>query len=175
LDIQENWDKALRKTEIVRTRLKPLGAFSDTEIPYTFLSESLLNKGDTVVRSGSVIVTKPSLILPDHLPQLFGFDFEKMGFNDNSVVNFFLLRGIHYPTLKYTNESYSLDIFEGNLGHAKKKYANELQRKEDIHTGLVIGPDDTWAFSVLIFVATVIERTAGSDITKMIDQIRKKR
>src|SRR3989338_4549787 len=101
MDLQANWEKALKKTEIVRPRVKPLHTFEDTELPYIFISKSLVNQGDTVVRKGKVMANRPTLILPHQIPQLFGFDFEKeMGISEDTVVNFFLLRGIHFPSLK---------------------------------------------------------------------------
>ena len=175
MDIEESWKKAVQHTEIVRSRVQPLRTFEDTELPYVCLSESLVNRGDTVVRRGKVLVTKPSLILPEHLPQLFGFDFEKhMGVSETSVLNFFLLRGIQYPSLKYSNEIYALDLEEGGLSEIKKKWREELTRREDIHTGLVSGPDDLWPFSILLLAAALMERSAGDDFRRMLERFRKK-
>ena len=173
MDIDQYWEKALKETEIVRTRLKPLGTFEDTELPYIFLSKSIVDSSDTAVRKGKVIVSKPSIIPPHQIPQLFGFDFEKLGLSDNSVINFFLLRGIRYPSMKYNNEHYSVDVLEKTLGEASKTFASNLQRQEDIHTGLVIGPDDVWPFSVLIFIASVVHRTADADLRKLFEKFRK--
>ena len=173
MDIDSFWEKALKETEIVRTRLKPLGTFEDTELPYIFLSKSIAGVNDTAVRKGKIIVSKPSIVLPHQIPQLFGFDFEKLGLSENSVVNFFLLRGLRYPSLKYNNESYSVDIFEKSLSEARKSFATDLERKEDVHTGLVVGPDDVWPFSVMIFIASVVHRAADADLKKLMDKFRK--
>src|SRR5512141_1841224 len=114
MDFQEAWDRALKETDIVRSRVSSLHTFDDTRVPYIFLSPSEINDGDTVVRRGQIVVQKPALILPPNIPQLEGFEFEKeSGVNENAVLNFLLVRGISLPSLKYNNKTYSLDIYEG--------------------------------------------------------------
>lgn len=173
MDIQESWEKALGNTDIVRSRIKPLMTFEDTELPYIFLSKSLVNNGDTVVRKGKVLVQKPAIVLPHQLPQLFGFDFSELGVTDDSIINFFLLRGIRFPSLKYANEPYALDLIESSLAETKNKFARALQQREDVQTGLILGLDDTWAFSLLIFVASMIERGAENDLRKIFERFKK--
>ena len=175
MDIQEKWEKALEKTEIVRPRIQELLTFSHTDTPYIFLSESAINIGDTVVRKGSILVEKPSLILPLGLPQFDGFDFEKEpSINEDMVTNFLLVRGIRFPSLKYNNKTYSLDLFEDQLEKAIEHYREKLQREEDVCTGLIIGPEDCWQFSVLIFVCTQVVRAADGDIRKLLDEFKRK-
>ena len=71
----ENWEKALKKTEIIRPRIQSMMTFSETSMPYILLSESSINMGDTVVRKGEVVVERPTLILPPNIPQFEGFEF----------------------------------------------------------------------------------------------------
>lgn len=175
MEIQEAWERALRNTEIIRSRVQTLMTFSDTRVPYVLLSESTINAGDTVVRKGEVLVERPSLILPPNLPQFEGFEFDK----DNrpskeEVLNFLLVRGINLPSLKYNNKTYSLDIFEGKLNDAIRHYIEQLQQKEDVHTGLITGPEDCWQFSALIFICTQVARSAEEDIRKLLDGYKKR-
>lgn len=175
MDIQEKWEKALEKTEIIRPRVQELLTFSPTDLPYIFLSESTVNIGDTVVRKGSILVEKPSLILPLGLPQFEGFNFEKEpDIDDDRVANFLLVRGVKFPSLKYNNKTYSLDIFEDRLKKAIEHYSDKLQREENVNTGLIIGPEDCWQFSVLIFVCTQVVRSTNGDIRKLLDEFKKK-
>ena len=175
MDIREKWHKALEKTEIIRPRIQDLYTFSHTDIPYIFLSESSINTGDTVARKGSVTVEKPSLILPLGLPHFEGFDFEKeTEANDDMVANFLLVRGVKFPSLKYNNKTYSLDVFEGRLSKAIERFRDRLQREEDVLTGLVTGPQDCWQFSVLIFVCTQVIKSADGDIKKLMEDFKRK-
>jgi len=85
------------------------------------------------------------------------------------------MRGISFPTLKYRNETYTVDIFEGNIEKAIAYFSDQLERKEDVHSGLIAGPEDTWQFSVLIYVAAMAIRSASSDIEQIIEELRKRK
>ena len=171
MNIEEIWEKALKHTEIIRPRVKPLDTFKTTHLPYIFLAESSVNLGDCVVRKGEVLVEKPSIMLPPDSPQLEGFDFKDvLKFQQDMIINFLLVRGIGFPSLKYNNKTYSLDIFEGRLSQAIEKYTRELQKEENVTSGLIIGPEDCWQFSVLIFVCMQILRSADHDIKSFINR-----
>ena len=56
MDVHSAWEKALQETNIVRSRVIGLQTFSETHVPYILLSPSTINEGDTVVRTGEVLV-----------------------------------------------------------------------------------------------------------------------
>lgn len=171
MNIEETWEKALKHTEIIRPRVKPLDTYKTTYLPYIFLAESSVNVGDCVVRKGEVRVEKPSILLPPGSPQLDGFDFEDVSSHRQEMItNFFLVRGIEFPSLKYNNKTYSLDIFEDRLSRAIEQYTHELQKEENVISGLIIGPEDCWQFSVLIFVCMQIVRSADNDIKSLMNR-----
>lgn len=170
MDIQEIWQRAIKKTEIHRTRVRLLETFTYTEIPYMFLAESAVNIGDTVVRQGKVLIEKPAIILPGNPPQFSGFEFEDLSdIDSNKIIDFLLVRGVRFPSLKYNNQTSLVDIFEDSLKKAIAHYKNQLQRAENINTGLIIGPEDCWQLSVLIYVGTMISRSAEEDIRRLFD------
>lgn len=176
MDIYSNWDKALRNTDIIRSRVQALMTFADTKVPYLFLAESTVNMGDTVVRKGEILVQKPSIILPPNIPQFQGFDFkDETPFEEAAITNFLLVRGIALPSLKYSNLTHSLDMYEGKLNAAITHYLEQLQAKEDVHTGLLTGPEDCWQFSVLIFICSQVAKNADTDIKKLLDEYKKKK
>ena len=174
MDLNQNWDLALKNTQIIRSRIQSLLTFSDTRVSYIMLSESTFNNNDTVVRKGEVLVQRPALILPPHFPQLEGFEFQQGLANEDSIVNFLLVRGVSLPSLKYNHVTHSLDLHESRLSKAIDHYEEILQKKEDVSTGLIAGPSECWQFSVLIFICTQIAKNANQDIKKIIDQHRKK-
>jgi len=171
MDIHESWEKALKHTEVIRPRVQPLQTFEATRIPYVFLAESLVNPGSTMVRKGDVMVDKPSIILPPHLPQFEGFEFEKQfsGVADY-LTTFLMVRGIRFPSLKYENKINSLDVREEKLARAVDFFLRGLQRQENVATGLVIGPEDCWQFSILIFVCGQIVRSADGDVRRIFER-----
>ncbi|HBH96287.1 MAG TPA: hypothetical protein DDX89_00640 [Candidatus Omnitrophica bacterium] len=173
MDLEALWDKALKETEILRARLPDLATFEATTLPYIFLAESSVNAGDTVVRKGHVLVERPSLILPS--AQFQGFEFEhEHHFNDETVLNFLLVRGVRFPSLRYRHEFSSLDLRESSLKDAITHYVDSLARGEDIHTGLVVGPEEVWQFSILILVAGLLVRSAEGDLKRLFEEWRKR-
>jgi len=174
MDIDKSWNKALKETEIIRTRIQGLLTNSDTAVSYILLSESSVNIGDTVIRRGEIMVTKPSIIIPPNNPLFLGFEFDSDStFKENSFVNFLLVRGITVPSLQYNNKTSSLDIYEGSLSQAIKYYNNVLQKGENINTGLIVGPEECWQFSLIIFICSQIARNADADIKKLLDDYKK--
>ncbi|MBI4353560.1 MAG: hypothetical protein HY593_06530 [Candidatus Omnitrophica bacterium] len=175
MSVQEGWEKALKHTEIVRPRVQPLHSFEATRMPYMFLAESSVNSGDTVVRKGEVVVERPAIFLPFPAPHFEGFHFqEEMKFNEDFLINFLLVRGITFPSLKYDNQTDSIDVFEGRLSQAIQHCLNRLQREEDIRTGLIMGTEDTWQFSVLIFICSQVARNADQDVKSFLEELRKR-
>ena len=175
MDMHGAWEKALKNTEIIRSRVQALLTFADTRVPYILLSESTLNIGDTVVRKGEVLVEKPSIVLPPNLPQFLGFDFEKeTEFSKEAITNFLLVRGVTLPSLKYNNRTSSLNIHEGSLNGAIEYFSNQLQKEEDVHAGLIAGPEDCWQFSLLIFICSQVAKNAETDIKKLLDEYKKR-
>lgn len=172
MDIEQLWEKAQKKTEVIRGRVKSLMTFARTEVPYIFLGESVLNEGHTLVRKGKIIVEKPMIVLPENMPQFEGFDFEKeLDMDLDTVQMFLLMRGMRFPSLKYNNTVETLDLEELSLSKSAEKYKKLLERKENVSTALILGPEDCWQFSVLLYVASLIGRCARTDIVNLMDRM----
>lgn len=175
MDFEKLWETALGQTEIIRTRIQMLGNTSDTMVPYILLSESKINVGDTIVRQGEIKVSKPSLFVPPNNPQFNGFDFDEQGsFGESAMINYLLVRGISLPSLNYDNRMNKMDMYEGRLSQAIKHYKEDLSQKENVQTGLLVGPEDCWQFSLLIFICSQIARDAKVDIQKLLTEYKKK-
>jgi len=176
MDIQSQWEKAVKGTQLLRPRIKGLSAVAETRLPYIFMAESAVNRGDTVLRRGAVTVDRPALLLPPNSPQFEGFDFEKdLAFGSETLTNFLLVRGVAFPSFKYQNETYELDLYEGKLSDCEKKTLNQLARVEDVETGCFVGPEDCWQLSVLIYVCMQVARSAGNDIKHILEEYNKRR
>jgi hypothetical protein len=174
MDIEKKWQDALRNTEIMRSRLTRLFTFETTELPYVFLAESAVNHGDTVVRKGNIAVDKPLIVLPRDFPIFEGFEFkENLGLDEDIIKSFFLVRGVRFPSLKYQNLTFSLDIHEGSLKEAIKLYEESLKSKEDITSALIIGNEETWQFSILIYVAFMFSKSADEDIRRLFEKFKR--
>jgi len=176
MDLEEKWGRALKETKILRLRLRSLLSLEATELSYISLAESSINMGDSVVRRGKVVAHRPLIILPHYYyPQFEGFEFEEnLKVNPETVRKFLLMRGISFPSLKYKNETHTVDIYEGHLEKAIAYYSDRLERREDTHLGLIAGPEDCWQLSVLIYVATLAMRSAPHDLQKLFEEFRRR-
>ena len=175
MSIEGLWEESLKNTEIVRLPIKRLLTFGDTRFSYIFLASSLVNKGDTVVRKGKLEIDKPRLILPKGGPAFEGFDSENaQGIHDEQLRSFFYVRGLSLPSLMYKNESYETDVFEGSLAKAEKAYLDYIRSEESISTGLVVGKDTSWQFSVLLMGCHLIDTHIDNDLREILNRIRKK-
>lgn len=175
MDLQALWAKALKETEIIRPRVQSLSSTADTELPYLFLAPSEIHPGDTVVRQGAVVVTKPALILPQMFAHLEGFDFEKdLQFSPDTVINFLLVRGVQLPNLKLANSTARVDVFEGRMEKARSFYGEKLARAEDTVTTLLAGAPDAWQFSILIFIALQAGRSADRDMRAILEEWKRR-
>ncbi len=168
MDIEAIWEKALKETEIHRQRLEYLSTFQPTQVFYILLSKSEISPDDTVVRKGVVEVMQPVIIVPPDYPILEGFNFkEDIGLEMDSVRAFLYMRGVRLPSLKYYNKTFTLDVWEVPLSDALSRVKNDLARREDTKTGLIVGPNDAWQFSLLIYVASLIDRSFEHDLKKI--------
>jgi len=172
VDIEEQWERALASTEILRFRVLYLGTFETTEIPYIFLAESEVNPGNTVVRRGKVFVHKPAIILPGNVPHFEGFEFEDNPEKEEMLGTFFLVRGISFPSLKYKHETSRIDVYEDSIEKAKGYFKEELERVEDTRTGLICGPADCWQFSIIIYVGMLVIKSLPSDLKRLEEKFR---
>lgn len=175
MNLEEKWEKTLQQTEIIRLKVSYLSTFETTAISYIFLAESAINPGDTVVRRGKILVHRPAIILPEDMPQFEGFEFEKdYRVNADMVKMFLMVRGVSFPSLKYEHEISRLDIYEGSLEKAKEYFKQELERAEDAQTGLIVGPEDCWQFSLLIYVGLLVSKSAPSDLKRIWERFKDK-
>ena len=49
-----------------------------------------------------------------------------------------------------------------------------MHRAEDTTTGLVVGPEDAWQFSVLLLVGALVVRSAEGDLRRILDDWRRR-
>jgi hypothetical protein len=175
MDIQELWDKARKQTEILRLQLQDLSTFDSTLVPYLFLAESSVNAGDTVVRRGHVLIERPAILLPGLSPQFEGFEFERdLQVTQDAVATFLLVRGVQFPSLRYRHQVSSLDVYEDSLQKAIAHFTEKLTAAEDVRTGLVVGPEEAWQFSLLLLTGALVVRSADGDLRRILDSWRKR-
>jgi hypothetical protein len=170
VDLREAWNKAVNRTEILRWRKASLDTFGHTTLNYAFLAESAVNAGDTVHRKGKILVHKPMLLLPENIPQFEGFDAAKdLGVDENELARFLLVRGVSFPSLKFRNETDSLNVMEKPLNKAVESVMNTLDHERNFDTGVLVGPEDCWQLSIIIYAGGLMTRSASKDIRRLLE------
>lgn len=170
INLEKKWEEALKKTKIVRHRIAKLETFKKTIVPYVLVSNSVVNRGCSVIRKGKVEVSPVIFHLPYSGFQLSNFKFkDTTDYSDEIVQSFLLIRGIKLPSMKYANSDVELEVVEKSVGDVIKEYQELFQRKEDVETGLVISIPDIWQFSLIIYLAAVVAKFVDNDIKNFLD------
>ncbi len=79
------------------------------------------------------------------------------------------------PSLEFTNEIAGMDLHEESLDKTIDHFLDKFELNEDIDTSLISGPGDCYQFSILIFVAAMVGRSASSDLEKLMNDLKKRR
>ncbi len=175
MSLEQLWNEALKETEIVRLPVKRLHTFGSSLFEYIFLSPSVVNQGDTVVRKGKIDIDRPALVLANNSASFEGFDSDNSSeIRDDKLTSFFYMRGIRFPSFSYKNEPYEIDVYEGSVARAEKMYSDKIRTNEKIATGIVVGKDSSWQFSVILLGCHMIDTHVDSDLKKILDHIKKK-
>jgi hypothetical protein len=153
--------EAQRQTEILRTRRNLLYTFGNTRLPYVFLGQSAINEGDVVKRQGEVTVEPPKIVAPGSGAEFAGFGLEEL---PEGVTPIILNRWVKFPTARYENAGGELEVVTGPLEGAIERTLEELERQNDIRTGVIRGPEDKWGFSLLGYVGQMIVRSTPGNI-----------
>jgi hypothetical protein len=91
---------------------------------------------------------------------------------DKDIVQmFFFMRGVRFPSLKYNNTVETLDLDERPLSKCVEEYRRKLEMEENTATALILGPEDCWQFSVLLYIAALSGRCVRNDITRMMNRL----
>jgi len=70
--------------------------------------------------------------------------------------------------MKYSNETAKLEVIAGPLSKAIERYKRDLERKEDINTGLIAAPEDCWKFAILIYASVIVAKSIPEDIKNIL-------
>ncbi len=172
INLEKKWDEAIKKTKILRIRYNKLNTFKKTVLPYILVNKSIVSRNTTVVREGTVEVSPVRIHLPDGSPIFSGFDFfSTTEYSEETIKTFLLVRGIKLPSLKYSQNTVKLDVYDKPVEEVIKEYQELLERKEDIDTGLIIGIPDVWQFSLLVYIASLVLKSVDNDIKNIFGNI----
>lgn len=163
MDFQDKFEKAWRKTRILRPVERKLFTFGDTRLPYFLVAESLVNKGDTVVREGEVVVQRPIIFTPRPGHPLF----EGFGEKEEKAAGLIIQRLMYIPPYKYKNESHRLYVASEPLDEVVARFNQRLDREENRQTAIIQAIADMWEVAVMRFAAERMIKSIPSNLREL--------
>lgn len=166
--LEHYYRQALDNTVVHRERQSSLFTFGATRLPYYFVAESAINKGDTVIRKGEISTDKPALFTPDNLPNFSGFGDEYEGHEkEMSVV---LGRVFHLSGLHYKHEGNQLEVVTKEMNRVIDEYQTELDQSHNHRTAIISGPEDCWALSLVVYASKMTQKSAESNMNDIMQR-----
>ncbi len=149
------WLRALEQTWVVRYPKQHLATFGTTNISYYVVTEPIYqdlapDKIEGVVRTGRVIAQRPTVITPTYGLNLQGFSPEAYDYMREVARSY----GGNSPGIlyQYKNEADKMDIVGGVPGEIAHRISEDLDRRKETMTVVLVGVDELWDVSLLKFI-----------------------
>lgn len=160
---------AARETQIVYTPPKLLETFGETNVVYNLVSP--LPNGQVRLRKGLVKAARPRILTPYFYKQQM---LENFGDNARDYLEKILsrkdsLRIIQYG-LCFEKQEYSEQIVSGQPEEIARQIAADAQDDLAEVQGVIIGPDDYWEVSLMVFINALVQRSAPHNANEMAGQ-----
>ncbi len=164
MDKREQFEYAMKKTEVVRPAKHSLYTFSSTTINYTIVSE-LAEKIFVEVRKGKMTVEKPMVIAPPSFVDdyLEGFDADQAEYIQ-MMLKKFGLRALRY---KYRNETKDVKLISGRLESVLDRIKREVDAKEDNLAAIIKGVPELWGISLMKCAVELITGSFPSNVKEL--------
>lgn len=167
-DLEQRFKYALEHSVIHRTRKADLFTFGTTKLPYIFIAESSINPGDIIIRKGEIATEKPTIMMGDSFPSFEGFDGDYTGQEQEMSILFG--RTFHFPNMRYQNKSATLEVVSGELQKTIDEEQHQLDAEGNYRTAVISGPEDCWAFSLIIYASEMTQRSAKGNLKDIFER-----
>ena len=164
IEDQKDWIRAIEQTWVVRFPKQQLATFGTTSIAYHVVTEPIyreLAEGQSgqegVVRTGRVVAERPTVVTPTYAMSLQGFSPEAYEFLQYASQHY----GPNSPGIlyEYKNEMDKTDILSGDAGEIAHRISEDLDRRKENMSVVMVGVDELWDVALLKFI---YEFTASS-------------
>jgi hypothetical protein len=146
------------RTDVLR---KPLSGIVSGyhELPYILVAPDEENEEHTVQINGRINVSPRFVITAQQLAEKFGEVFDPATFNGELQGRLFSFAYHRNKNLKVENQQFEVRNFEERTQERLNRVHDELQREENVRTGLIFGPRfDYYPVSIDRFVNEILER-----------------
>ena len=155
MESERAWRRALEQTRLVRLPKQHLATFGSTNIAYYVVTEPIYQeldpaKQEGVVRTGRVIAERPAIITPTYAMSLQGFSQEAYEYIHYLSQTY----GPHSSGIlyQYKNEADKIDIVGGAPSEIAQRISDDLDRREENMSVVMLGVDELWDVSLLNFI-----------------------
>lgn len=164
MDKNEQFEYALRKTEVIRPARQSLYTFSSTRINYTIVTE-LTDKILVEVRKGKATVEKPAIMAPSYFADnlLEGFDSEQVEYIE-MMMKKFGLRALRY---KYGNETKDVKLISGRLQNVIDRVRGEVNAAGDSLAAIIKGVPGMWGVSLMKYMIEMIGTSFPGNVKEL--------
>ncbi|MDD4870712.1 MAG: hypothetical protein PHR77_09135 [Kiritimatiellae bacterium] len=159
---------AVNNTEIILMPSHHLETFGTTVLNYHLISELMDTVNQTRVREGRLQAHRPQIITPAAYSKtiLEGFGDEAKNYVDWLKEH---EKEIHILQYGYTlkKEVFSENVISENIKTVTEKVHNEIKKKSDPFSAVLIGVDTPWDVCLVKLFWEVIRFSAGTNIREM--------
>ena len=162
MENNKQFNRAIEHSLIVRFPKQRLATFGSTNIKYYVLTQPVYQNNDskekeTVIRIGRVISEKPKIITTQYAMNLEGFSKDAYEYFNQVITE----DGGNSPGILYSyrNEVGQTEIVHGLTNEVADRITNDLSKRQEEMSVVIIGQDSLWDISILKFI---YEFTASS-------------
>ena len=155
--------RAAEQTWVVRHPKQRLATFGTTSLSYYVVTEPIYRElqpedPESVVRQGKVVAEKPAIVTPFYAMSLDGFSDDAYDYFKHLSLEY----GPNSPGIlyKYRNEAEKMDILTGAPADIAGRIGEDLDRKNDDLSVVMVGVDELWDVSLLKFIYDFTSRSA---------------
>ena len=163
MEDQRDFIRAAEMTWVVRYPKQRLATFGTTSLSYYVVTEPIYRElqpqdQESVVRQGKVIADKPAIVTPYYAMNLEGFSDDAYSYFRHLSQQY----GPNSPGIlyKYRNESEKTDILNGPPSEIAHRISDDLDRKKDDLSVVMVGVDELWDVSLLKFIYEFTSKSA---------------
>ena len=128
------------------------------QLPYVCLGESFASGRETTQVRGTIHVSPRFILRPEHLSPDYGAIFGEDNVDVQLAGRVFGFLGFRDKPVECTSEHIEVHHLEYSIEHALVQVQDEMERMEDITTGLILTPNSRYfPISVERFIATILD------------------
>lgn len=157
------FEYALKRTQILKMPNQNISTFGPTNIEYYILSK--FNKG-TRIRNGKVISSRPEIIKPYEIAELF----EGFGENSPEFAEEIFRRIGNNPRIlnyKFKNMPGTTSESSASINEVFIKIKNDVEKNGKNLSTIIKGFENTWQISIMKFIVDMTLKSAGDNISDM--------